>query len=271
LSLQAFNLVPRKALALSKRSVKFARRLGVWKGPYTLAATVLGRRQISIRLAGVQRPLVIRPRTTDRFVFEQIFLDGEYDLPDCIRPAFIVDAGANVGFASILFANRYPDAMIVALEPEADNYRALVRNTSEYPQILPMRAALWSKAEPLFLDATEDSWSCRVRTPLKGEAGGVSGIAMQELLKIHGQSSIDILKMDIEGAEREVFNSDCHSWLSRTGTLVIELHDHLTPGCSQALDVALAGLPFHRSKRGENTILINHSRLTQPREAAALG
>ena len=230
----------------------------MWKGSYTLAATIVGRRDISLNLAGLKRPLVMRPRTTDRFVFEQIFLDDDYDLPDDdVRPSFIIDAGSNVGFASIYFANRYPDATIVALEPESDNYGTLVRNTCDYPQIVPMKAALWSKSERLFLDTREDSWSCRVRTAHEGEDAAATGLTIPELLGLHQRSSIDILKIDIEGAEREVFSSDCRAWLSRTHALIVELHEHLAPGCSRALESAIEGLPFDRAQQGENSIFIN--------------
>jgi FkbM family methyltransferase len=208
-------------------------------------------------MQGFQHPIVIRPRTTDRFVFEQIFLDRDYEVPFEPSPQFIVDAGANVGLASIYFANKYADATIIALEPELDNFAILVRNTRDYPRIVPMRAALWSRCETLSLDNQRESWSCRVSAFNKSGGGTADGITMAELLRHYGRSSIDILKMDIEGAEREIFSSECRSWLSRTRLLIIELHDHINPGCSQALDAAISDLRFSRTEQGENTILMN--------------
>ena len=84
---------------------------------------MIGRREISVVMPNLQHPIVIRPRSTDRFVFEQIFLDSDYELTVDLSPHFIVDAGANVGFASIYFANRYPGATIIALEPEPKGTR----------------------------------------------------------------------------------------------------------------------------------------------------
>jgi Methyltransferase FkbM domain len=96
-----------------------------------------------------------------------------------------------------------------------------------------------------------------VEQPNNNLGPAVSGITIVELLRQYGYSSIDIVKMDIEGAGREVFSADYYPWLVNTKILIVELHDHLKPGCSQAFNSAIAGLGFHRMQRGENTILIN--------------
>jgi FkbM family methyltransferase len=223
-----------------------------------LAAGMIGRREISVVMPNLQHPIVIRPRSTDRFVFEQIFLDSDYELTVDLSPHFIVDAGANVGFASIYFANRYPGATIIALEPEPENFDLLVRNTREYHAIVPVRAALWRACGLLSLNRQSESWSCRVDELNANGSGTVAGITMVELLRQFGHSSIDILKMDIEGAEREVFSAQYCPWLTNTKVLIVELHDRLMPGCSRALNKAISGLGFFRMEQGENTVLINH-------------
>jgi len=134
-----------KVALLYKRTRKFTRVLGPLKGLRTLAGSIVGTREISVRVPSVRQPIVIRPRTTDRFVFEQIFLDGDYELPFYLSPRLILDAGANVGFASIFFANKYPGSAIIALEPDPANFNALMRNTRGYSQIVPIRVALWNK------------------------------------------------------------------------------------------------------------------------------
>jgi FkbM family methyltransferase len=250
------KLVLRKWAVLYKRTRKSAKGLGI----RTLAGAIVGRREISVVMPNLRHPMVIRPRTTDRFVFEQIFLDRDSELPFDLSPRLIVDAGANVGFASIYFADRYPGTTIIALEPEPVNFGLLVRNTREYPEIVQVQAALWSACELLSLNRQCESWSCRVEELHENGADAVPGITMVELLKRHGHSSIDILKMDIEGAEREVFSAQDRSWLSITKVLIVELHDRLRPGCSRALNNAISGLGFRRIERGENTILINHDK-----------
>jgi len=73
--------------------------------------------------------------------FEKIFLDREYDLSFLnLDPKVIIDGGSNVGYASVFFANRYPDARIISVEPEASNFRLLVKNTRSYPNVTRIRA-----------------------------------------------------------------------------------------------------------------------------------
>ena len=75
-----------------------------------------------------------------------IFRSKSYDprIPG-FSPSTIVDVGAHIGMASILFALKYPTARIIALEPEPANFAALVRNTSAYKTITPIQAALWRR------------------------------------------------------------------------------------------------------------------------------
>jgi FkbM family methyltransferase len=226
-------------------------------GLRTLVAAIVGRREISVVTPNLRHPLVIRPRTSDRFVFEQIFLDHDYDIPVDLSPRFIVDAGANVGYSTVYFASRYPGARIIALEPEPTNFDLLVRNTRDYPEIIPMKAALWCENEMLSLNNQGESWSHRVEKLNENSPGVVQGITMDALLRQYGRSSIDLLKIDIEGAECEVFSAECRPWLSRTNVLIVEIHDHFKPGCSQALENAISGLDFERMEKGENRIFIS--------------
>ncbi len=87
----------------------------------------------------------------------------------------------------------------------------------------------------------------------------VSGISVSDSLEAEGLSRVDLLKIDIEGSEFEVFSGDC-SWLKRVGIIVIELHDYMRPGCSKALMDALSCLSdYALSWKGENLIIYNRS------------
>ena len=64
-------------------------------------------------------------------------LDGkEYDFA-VDRPSVIIDAGANIGLASIWFASKFPEARILAIEPEKSNYELLVRNVEPLHHVTP--------------------------------------------------------------------------------------------------------------------------------------
>ena len=246
-----------------KRLVKYVDILGTWRGLRTLSAAAFGRNDVTVTVPGIRCPLNIRPRTSDKPVFEQIFLNRDYDLPLYISPRLIIDAGANVGFASIYFANRYPGATIIALEPARENFGVLVRNTSDYPQVIPIQAALWSTCAMLSVNDHNESWACTVEPQKDAQTEGVPGVSVTALLMRYDYSVIDILKMDIEGAEREVLAGDCRSWLTKTRVLIVELHDRFWPGCSEALESAVTGLGFFRIERGENTVLIDEASTDQ--------
>jgi FkbM family methyltransferase len=240
---------------------RYTRKLGYIKGCYTLLATDFRTVAFTVKVPEIASKLTIRPRTSDRYVFEQIFLDDDYALHADLHPRFIVDAGANVGYASIYFANRYPNAEIVAIEPDATNFRILCENVKGYPKVRPWRAGLWNKHGTLLVDNSLSSWGCTVSEVQPydkvddNNACCIEAITVDDVLLRSGHERIDILKLDIEGAEREVFSDSCHSWLSLTTVLILELHDHIKPGCSAALERAIHDDNFSRTSRGENVVL----------------
>jgi FkbM family methyltransferase len=244
-----------------RRARKDAQAFGLIKGPLLLAYSITGGKQFSLSIPEVRHPIHIRPRSSDFFVLEQIFVDKDYELEIENSPSLIIDAGANVGFASIYFANRYPRATILAIEPERTNFECLVENTRPYSGVVPILAALWGHRETLSVDKGEKSWSCTVhpQTPTASEV--ITGITVDELIGSYDIGHIDIFKMDIEGAEIEVLNSNSAEWLDRTDILIVELHDRFRSGCSEALSAAIRDFDFDRSERGENTILIKHRSL----------
>jgi FkbM family methyltransferase len=264
-----------RSIGALRQSVRFARRLvhlpGVivsyvrsmgFYGLDVFVRSAWSGREVLVAMPGVSAPVRIRPGTSDKFCFEQIFLERCYDLIFPKDARLIIDAGANVGYASIFFANNYPQASILALEPEPSNFEALVTNARPYPQIKTIRAALWDKAETVVVDNSDESWAAFVTKPdsLPREPDSamiVQGTTIGELLRISGEDKIDILKLDVEGAEKEIFAAADCSWIGKTRVLIVELHDRMLPGCSQALEKALRGYSFRRTMQGENVILTN--------------
>jgi len=83
----------------------------------------------------------------------------------------------------------------------------------------------------------------------------VNAITAGDCIQILGAVQLDILKIDIEGAEKEVFSAANLDWLKQTKLMIIELHDRWLPGCSDAVEDAIKGHSFERSMRGENLVL----------------
>ena len=210
----------------------------------------------TVRLRGLAAPFHFRRVSTDRYVLVEVLVADQYaclrGLPD-VRT--IVDAGANVGTASVFLLNAYPNARLIALEPDAGNFEMLQRNLSYYgPRATAVRQALWHRHERLAIDRGHfrdgGEWSIQVKGGAVG-AGDVEGVTLPELMRAHQLESIDILKVDIEGAERFVFERSVTGSLGRIGTIAIELHDD---ECRRVFFKAIEGVPGRITQHGEVTL-----------------
>jgi FkbM family methyltransferase len=207
--------------------------------------------EIDCRMLG--RKVWLRPGTSDLEVFHEIFADKDYEFA-CwdISPKLIVDAGANIGLTSLYFANKHPGARIIAIEPEASNVELLRRNTLSEPNIKVVAGALWPRKATLsMMDDSAEKWAFSVKEARPGDAG-VEALTIPDILADTGAERIDFLKIDIEGAEKDLFTSGWEEWLPRVERIVIELHDRLVPGCSMAFYRAVLSRKFRQMSVGDN-------------------
>ena len=174
------------------------------------------------------------------------------------QPKFILDCGANVGYTSVYFANIYPNADIVSVEPELGNYKMLTFNTNFYDNIKCIRAAIWNKVTYIkIVDAMSSVTGFMTFDTTADDPNALKTTTIAKLLSESSFNEIDILKVDIEGAEKEVFGADdVDEWLSKVKVLVIELHDRMKRGCSRALFGAVSRYDFFFSQVGPNQIFI---------------
>jgi FkbM family methyltransferase len=214
--------------------------------------------EIAAHAPGIRNPVYLRLKTSDESTYAQTLLWEQYafDLP--FSPKTIVDAGANIGMASIYFAHKYPDARIIAIEAEASNFDLLVRNTRPYAAITPVHAALWNRdgeisvGEPDPATGANGNWAFVTR---EGPGVKVRAITMATLMKETQIQTLDLVKMDIEGAEKEVFEAG--DWIKKARSLMIELHDRYRTGCSEVVYSAAQG--FSKSERGETTFFVREA------------
>jgi len=181
----------------------------------------------SLQIPGVQHEVYGRTRTSDPWVLQQIFLDHEYaPIDDEEHVSFVLDCGANVGYSSIYFLNRFPGCRVLAVEPDIESVSLLRKNLEPYGQRAQVVAAgVWSRPTALVLVRNDEAWTTRVRAARPDETGDLEGVDIPTLLRYSGFDHIDVLKMDIEGSEAEVFSGDVGCWLSSVRTLVLEIHD----------------------------------------------
>ncbi len=231
------------SLSIKKKSRLYARYLRSIEKPdafLCILDAMLGRMRLrQIRLAGTS--LFVRSGTLDVKVAISSLVEQEHRDVKCDDPRFIIDAGANIGSASIYFARRFPNARIIAVEPEKDNFEMLCKNAEPYPNIVPIQAALWSERTMREIqDRHTGSLGFTIsETTNRKQATGqkVDCLTIQDLMEQHGIDRIDLLKMDIEGAEKEVLgNSD--GWINKVNALTAELHDKICPGCERAYYLA---------------------------------
>lgn len=213
-----------------------------------------------IRRSDVRQSFYLRIPSSDVPTYDKVFLQREYDFRLGAQPAVIVDAGANIGLASIYFASKYPAAKIIAIEPEASNFQLLQRNVAPYATIVPVQAALWDhNGEIDLVDPGLGKWGFTAKEeapdgwPPSGFCHKVTAITVDGLMDLYELERIDVLKIDIEGAEKEVF-ADTSAWIERVDTLIVELHERNKPGCNRSFYHGTDG--FAREwQQGENVVL----------------
>jgi FkbM family methyltransferase len=205
----------------------------------------------------LRHPVTCRNDASDFVVLRQII--GRQEVAFSLRPPpdTIIDAGANIGLASILFAHRWPEARILAVEPEARNFSLLQKNTAPYPQIECLHAALWNNSEPLSItNPTADASSFQV-APSEGskDSDTVPGVTVSDLMDALKTKRLGLLKLDIEGAEKQVLDATCHTWLPRVNTLALEPHERCSPGILAQVDNVTKG--WISQKQGEYLVYTN--------------
>ena len=203
------------------------------------------------------KPLIIRRGTTDSIVFRSIFMIGEFKLPVQIHPKLIIDVGAYTGLSTLYFAQEYPEAKIIAVEPEDSNFEILEKHTRNLKNVSRIKAGLWNKETYLkIIDTGTGKWGFKVEEAAENDNYDIKAVTVDKLLKDSGFTHIDILKLDIEGAEKELFSDNYQSWLDKVNIIVLELHDRFIPGCSDALYSAINPEDWEEYKSGEKLILI---------------
>lgn len=210
-------------------------------------------------------PLVCRAGTSDIDVFKHIYVLREYACLDELRePALIIDCGANAGYSTAYFLNRFPTARVIAVEPDPGNFEMLRKNTAPFgDRCETVRAGVWSKAGGLmfsevpFGDGRE--WARSVREAAPHETPAVTAVDVGGLLAASGFDRISLLKIDIEGSEAAVFSGSHSAWIDRVDNLIIELHGE---ACSELYDAAAEAAGFESRVVGGLTLSQRRSKLS---------
>jgi FkbM family methyltransferase len=191
---------------------------------------------VKVRFQGI--PLELRGASPDLDVAKSCLFQGEFGsirkgIPR-LKSRFIVDAGGYIGTAALALAQEFPEATIVTLEPSEPNFRVLKANVDGFKNIIPLNNALVASERRVAVrDVGQLQWGHSILSSGGCILNEAHGTTIDALLKDFGKPGIDVLKLDIEGSEKELF--DCSpDWLRNVGVLVIELHDKFLAGCSRS-------------------------------------
>ena len=232
--------------------------LGFFSGLVFLTKSYISNSLITFPSRKLNSKVYLRKNSSDEDTFYQNIIYEQYNLKRIpFTPSVIIDAGANIGLSSLYFSNRYPSSKIYALEPFKQNYDMLVKNTVQHKQIIPLHAALWREDKSLAVrDSGSGFWGFQVQD-ISESTEEVKSVSIDSLMKRFSIDEIDILKMDIEGAEREVFSSNYERWLPKVKVLIIELHDFIHRDCSKTVFKALCNYDFTLSIKGSENLIFS--------------
>lgn len=219
----------------------FASRIPIFKG-----------RVVTVQKSKSKLPIYLRLGTTDVDVFDEVFKSEAYSFPLAKDPSVIIDGGSNIGLTSVWFALLYPKAKVIAIEPDEENFKILLRNCASFSNIHPLRAAIWNEAIELNIeDPGEGAWGYRVNK--NGNTSAlttnhlVQGVTLTNVINKYKLNEISLLKLDVEGSEKEIFERSSE-WIGKVKTIMVELHDRHKPGCSKAFYSAIKDFPIHMEK-----------------------
>ncbi len=204
------------------------------------------------------RIIGLRDGETDLSIFEQIFLLDDCALPPTREPIrYILDAGAHIGCSSLFFADRHPLARILAVEAHVGNHAQLVANTVHVSAIRTLHGAVYHRNGPVGIANPGDRpWGFQV-SDQPDDGSPLLGHTIPELMRLADFPRIDLLKLDIEGAERKLFDHDGAAWLRGVRIMIVELHDEIQRGCTESFQRATREIPHSTRERMDNLIWIN--------------
>lgn len=175
----------------------------------------------SLELKSLNNSIFVRPGTADiRVVLNNVIREQYGKIKFKNKPKVIVDAGAYIGDTSAYFLSKFESARVVSLEPDIRNYKIAKRNLNPYEdRVKLLNKGLYSEEAMMGISGEGTGVS------LSEEGSDVECLSMKELMSELSTNRVDLLKMDIEGAEKDIFSSKNLEWINKVHNLIVEVHD----------------------------------------------
>ena len=219
---------------------------------------------ISYEINGVEFLFFLRLVGSDIMAFNQVIVNKEYSvLISCFRKCFkndplsIIDAGEHIGLTTMYFKALIPEARILALEPENENFERAKKSieTNSFLYVELLHSALWpSKRNLQVVSDFRDrmNWSFRVEENPNGE---IISTTSDEVID-YFEGNVDLFKIDIEGGESRIFEEKNNmDWIRKVKMIAVEIHEELVN--SNEIESLLKVNGFRIFKEGELTIGVN--------------
>jgi|GEM_PF-3037851 len=207
----------------------------------------------TIKLRRTGRRIRLRLSTSDAKVVLQVYRDHEIRPPVPVEAATVLDAGANIGITAGYFLDRFPQARLVAVEPDADNLRALRANLADDAgRVTIVEGGLWDEPGPLRIaNPDSESWARQVESAGPDAGDTIDAYTLDGLLERIGADRFDIIKIDIESAESRIFVDRFSHHFERAKMVFVEAHGD---AIQAQIDRFLAGLGFAIARQHDMTV-----------------
>jgi FkbM family methyltransferase len=188
------------------------------------------------RLRWSGQDVFYRSGTADPFVLYQVLLKSgqkaEYYVPSVLRPKIILDIGSNIGASIIYLHRQFPDAKIFGFEPHPDTFRILQKNVGHLRGVTILNYGLGATQQRLAVRADQVNFgSFTTGGDFKDRGHPATTVEcevrrLDDVLREIGIAQIDLIKIDCEGAEADVFLTLPDEILHQCQWIVGEFHDH---------------------------------------------
>ena len=241
------------------RFTNLKKQLGFWKA-ISLYRKIKSGNLSNLQTDNLAQPFNLRNNPFDYATFEEVILKEAYNIPLGFAPKYIIDGGGNIGLTACFLATKFPGATIVTVEPDTENYQLLQLNCKPYANIHTLQCGIWKNDTHLKIENTHVGNNAFTVTETN-EVGAdtIKALTVLSVMKQFNLPHIDVLKLDIEGSEKELFEENFETWLPKTKVLIIELHDEMKKGCSRAVFNAVNKYDFSFDTKGENIIFTNNA------------
>lgn len=230
---------------------------------YRIFHRTLGGRRLTLNVRGFPRPVYCRAGGSDLRVFAQVIANREYRCLDQSEiSGLIIDCGANIGLSTLYFLRRFPDAHVIALEPDPDNFKMLALNTAGFSdRVTLLQAAIWNKNTRLIFSDTRaldrQEWAKTCREAEEREVPQIEAFDIPTILGMSSFKRVGLLKIDIEAGELALFDQSAKDWIDLVDAITIELHG---TDCENAFHTIVREEHFMVSHCEELTVCLRKTR-----------